>query len=215
MISRGITFNNFHSYRDLGLVLTDVDIPPAVPKTSYIDIPGKDEPLDTTESLGEVKYNPRDCKFTFVVRSNNEMTFEDKKTQVSNLLNGAICKIVLDADDRFYYYGRTSVNSYLKRGNLEQIVIGAKVQPYKLMLEETIISANIETEANIICANSRKSIVPTITTDADFILKFNDISVAVPAGEKIVPDIKFVQGENVVTCIGTGNITFTYREGSL
>ena len=215
MISKGILFNGLHSYRDLGLVLTDVNIPPAVPKTSYIDIPGKDEPLDTTETLGEVKYNPRDCKFTFVVRSSIEMAFEDKKTQVSNLLNGIMCKIVLDVDEKFYYYGRVSVDSYSKRGNLEQIVIGAKVQPYKLLLQETVISADIETEASVTCANLRKSVVPTITTDADFVLKFNDISVAVPAGETIVPDIKFVQGENVVTCIGTGNITFTYREGSL
>lgn len=215
MISNGILFNGIHTYRDLQLVLTDVNIPPAVPITSYIDIPGSAEPLDTTEALGEVQYEMRNCKFVFVVCSDAQMSFEDKKAEVSNLLNGKTCKMTLDADERFYYYGRVSVDSYTQRGHLKQIVITAKVNPYKLSLEHTVVSKAVQVEENIVCENQRKSVVPTITTDADFTLKFNNISVSVSAGENIVPDIKFVQGENIVTCIGTGNITFSYQEGSL
>ena len=215
MKSKGILFGDFHSYRDFGLVLNDASIPPALPKTTYVEIPGSDELLDTTEALGEVQYDCRDCKFVFVVDTNVKTTFEDKKTEVSNALNGRKFKITLDADDKFYYYGRVNVDSYTQRGNLKQIVVTAKVQPYKLLREYTVITTDIQGEAVVTCINSRKSVVPIITTDADFVLKFNDISIAVPAGETIVPDIKFVQGENIVTCIGTGNITFTYREGSL
>lgn len=215
MKSKGILFDDFHSYRDFGLVLNDASIPPALPKTSYIEIPGSDEPLDTTESLGEIQYNCRDCKFTFVVDSSIQSSFEDKKAEVSNALNGRRFKITLDADAEFYYYGRVTVDSYAQRGNLRQIVMSANVAPYKMKRMETVVSQTITDEEVVSCYNERKSVVPTITTDADFILKFNDISVAVSAGENIVPDIKFVQGENVVTCIGTGNITFTYREGSL
>lgn len=215
MRSKGILFNNLHSYRDFGLVLTDVNIPPATPKTSYIDIPGSDEPLDTTESLGEVRYNPRNCKFVFVLDSSVKMSFENIKEDVNNALNGKVCKITLDVDDEFYYYGRVQVEGYAQRGNFKQIVITAKVQPYKLRREYTKIVANIQIEGTISCTNLRKSTVPTITADADFTLEFNGMSVSIAAGENIVPDIKFVQGENTVTCVGTGNITFTYQEGSL
>lgn len=215
MISNGILFNGIHTYRDLQLVLTDVNIPPAVPITSYIDIPGSAEPLDATEALGEVQYEMRNCKFVFVVCSDVKMSFEDKKAEVSNLLNGKICKITLDADKKFYYKGRVSVDSYTQRGHLKQIMISAKVNPYKLLLEHTVVSKAVQAEENIVCENQRKSVVPTITTDADFILKFGDISKAISAGETVIPEIKFVQGENIVTCIGTGNITFAYQEGSL
>lgn len=215
MKSKGILFNDFHSYKDFGLVLNDVSIPPALPKTTYVEIPGSDEPLDTTEALGEVQYDCRDCKFVFVVDTNVKTSFEDKKTEVSNALNGRKFKITLDADDKFYYYGRVTVDSYAQRGNLKQIVVTAKVQPYKLLREYTVITTDVQEEAVVTCTNSRKSVVPTIMADADFTLKFGNISVAISAGETIVPDIKFVQGENIVTCTGNGNITFTYREGSL
>lgn len=215
MKSKGILFGDFHSYRDFGLVLNDANIPPALPKTTYVEIPGSDEPLDTTEALGEVQYDCRDCKFIFVVDSSVKTSFEDKKTEVSNALNGRKFKITLDADDAFYYYGRVTVDNYAQRGNLRQIVMSANVAPYKMKRMETVVSQTITDEGVVSCYNERKSVVPIITTDADFVLKFNNISVAVSAGETIVPDIKFVQGENVVTCIGTGNVTFTYREGSL
>lgn len=215
MISQGILFNTLHSYKDLGLVLVDVNIPPAVPKTAYIDIPGRDEPLDITEELGEVRYNSRDCKFSFAVHSSAEKSFEEKKSEISDKLNGKMCKITLDADSEFYYYGRVSVDSYTQKGNLKRIVISAKVHPYKLLQKHTVVRAEIQTEGIINCLNLRKSVVPTITADADFTLKFSNISRSISAGENIVPDIKFVQGENIVTCIGTGNITFTYQEGSL
>lgn len=215
MISKGILFNDFHTYSDWGLVLTDVNIPPAISKTAYIDIPGRDEPLDFTEYFGEIRYDDRKCQFSFAVHSSVEMPFEEKKAEINNAINGKMCKIILDADNEFYYYGRVQVEGYTQKGNLKQIVITAKTSPYKMRKECTVVTANVEGEKMVQCFNLRKSVVPTITSDADFTLKFHDVSVSIAAGENIVPDIKFTQGENLITCMGTGTITFTYQEGSL
>ena len=55
----GIKFDDIHSFYDLNLVLSQVDIPPATAKTSFVDIPGADGSVDMTEALGSVKYKDR------------------------------------------------------------------------------------------------------------------------------------------------------------
>ena len=70
---KGIQFNDIHSYYDLNLILSVVNIPPAQPKTNYVDLPGGEGSLDLTEALGEVKYNDRDCTFTFTMNPTDHL----------------------------------------------------------------------------------------------------------------------------------------------
>lgn len=130
---KGIWFNDIHSYADLNLILSAVNIPPAVPKTTYIDIPGADGSADLTEVHGEVKYKDRECSFTFTVFPYEN--FEEKKTYISNLLNGKRCKIRLDKDAEYYWLGRCKVNEYASDRSLNKIVVSATVAPYKLKHE--------------------------------------------------------------------------------
>lgn len=132
---KGIKFDSVHSFNDLNLVLSEVSIPPATAKTNFVDIPGGDGSVDLTEALGEVKYNDRGCKFTFTVFPSDD--FEAKKRQVSNLLNGKRCKIVVDKDPDFYWLGRCSIDEYSSNKNIHKIVVGATVAPYKLKTIET------------------------------------------------------------------------------
>lgn len=137
---KGITFGEIHSYRDLNLILSKVEIAPAKPKTNYIDIPGGDGSVDLTEAHGEVKYYDRECKFTFSMNPSGDLSeaaWEAKKTEVSNALNGNKFKITLDKDAEFYYLGRCEVNEYLSNKRLRQIVVAATVEPYKYKQEET------------------------------------------------------------------------------
>lgn len=132
---KGIYFDGVHSYKDLNLVLSSVSIPPPAVKTNYVNIPGADGQLDLTEALGEVNYKDRDCSFTFTVFPYEN--FEDKKTQITNLLHGKRCKIILDKDPEYYWEGRCSVKSYASDRNLHKIVVGATVAPYKMKKEQT------------------------------------------------------------------------------
>lgn len=132
---KGLYFDDKHSYDDLNLVLSSVNIPPASPKTNYVNIPGADGSIDLTEAQGEVKFKDRECSFTFSAFPYED--FEEKKTQISNLLNGKRCKINLDKDPDYYWEGRCKINSYASDRNLHQIVVNATVAPYKLKNELT------------------------------------------------------------------------------
>lgn len=134
---KGIWFNDIHSYADLNLILSAVNIPPAVPKTTYIDIPGADGSVDLTEVHGEVKYKDRECSFTFTVFPYEN--FEEKKTYISNLLNGKRYKIIVDKDADCYWIGRCKVNEYASDRSLNKIVVSATVGPYKFKNEETSV----------------------------------------------------------------------------
>lgn len=215
MIKQGIKFNNFHSYDDFQLVLTDVNIEPPEPYTNYVEVPGRDDYIDVSESLGEIRYKPRMCEFKFVSLLEDGISFEMRKSQIANAIHGKVCKIILDADADYYYYGRCSVDSYSQKGNLRQIVVTATVEAYKLKHEKTTVIAKVNGEAVIVCQNERMSYVPTIISDAEMSLVFNGSSYAVGAGTYLLPDMKFVQGDNIITCTGTGTITFTYQEGAL
>ena len=146
-ISKGVSFDNIHSFNDLDLIFAGAEIPPATPKENYIDVPGADSSLDLTEALGEVKYNDRSgCKFTFTMNPEGDLSdeaFEAKKTEISNLLNGTVRKITLDKDPDYYYYGRCTVNGYAQDKKIKQFVISAKVKPYKYKQSETTVFVHL------------------------------------------------------------------------
>lgn len=220
MIETGMYFDNIHSYHDLNLILSAVDIPPAIPKTNYIDIPGGDGSLDLTEALGEVKYNDRECSFTFSMNPKgglSEYDFEAKKTEVSNALNGKHCKIILDKDDLFYYLGRCEVSEYLSDKRLRQIVVKATVHPYKFRKDFTIVEQNlssVETVVNV--KNGRRSVVPEIIcTNDNTKCVFGTVEQIFSAGTHKVLDFQLKQGNNSFTVSGSGKITFKYQEADL
>ena len=143
---KGIWFDDVHSYNDLNLVLSKPDIPPATAKENFVDIPGGDGSVDLTEALGEVKFKDRKCSFAFTVFPTDD--FEEKKKEVSNLLNGKRCKIRLDKDPNYYWLGRCAVNNYESDKNLHKIVVGATVAPYKYKLDETVVTVDLAQEAH-------------------------------------------------------------------
>ena len=210
---KGIYFDNVHSFKDLNLVLSKAVIPPATVKTKYIDIPGGDGSADLTEALGEIKYKDRDCSFTFTVFPYEN--FEEKKTCVSNLLNGKRCKITLDKDTEHYWVGRCTVDNYSSDKNLHKIVVKAKVAPYKLKTTETTVIIPAGTSVVRTLKNGRKSVVPTITTTAAAQIIFEGNTYNLGVGEHTMLNIELKQGEYQVTVTSTAPVKFTYQEGDL
>jgi phage-related protein len=210
---KGIKFDNTHSYDDLNLVLSKVDIPPAAVKTTYVDIPGGDGSIDLTEALGEVRYKDRVCKFTFTVFPYDD--FEEKKKEISNLLNGKRCRIIVDKDPDYYWDGRCSIDNYASDKNIHQIVVGAIVAPYKLKVSETTVF--VPAGVNLIGRlwNGRRTIVPAITNTADAKITFNGVSYMVDAGTHKILNIELVEGINVVEVTSVNPVKFTYQEGDL
>jgi phage-related protein len=109
LIKTGIKFGEIHSFFDLNLILSAVKIPPAAPKTTYVEVPGADGSVDLTEAHGEVRYSDRQLEFTFTAHPLDAMKWEERKTAVSNALNGKRCRITLDSNPDYYYDGRVVV----------------------------------------------------------------------------------------------------------
>lgn len=216
MIETGINFGNIHSYHDLGLILSSVNIPPAEPKTNYINIPGGDGSIDLTEAHGEVKYNDRKCSFVFTVKPDDVQTFETRQTLVSNAINGRRAKITLDKEPAYFYNGRLTVDQYKQNKNLKQITITAQVEPYKYRQEETkeIIEVT-ETAQLYIIMNGRKSVVPTITCTDKILITFDGNDYTLNAGTHRIVEISLHADDNLMWISGAGTVTISYQEGDL
>lgn len=210
---KGVSFNDVHSYEDLNLVLSKVEIPPAKVKTNFVDIPGGNGTVDLTEALGEPKFNDRECSFTFTVFPGDD--FEEKKREISNLLNGRRCRIVVDKDPDYYWDGRCSINEYASDKNVHQIVVGATVAPYKLKhaVTKVIVPAGEAVVRTLL--NSRKTVVPTITNTEDATITFGGNSYEIEAGVHRILNIELVAGENQVTVTSSEEVEFVYQEGDL
>lgn len=210
---KGIKFDDIHSYKDLNLILSKIEISPAAVKTNYVNIPGGDGDADLTEALGEAKFKSRDCKFTFTALPQDN--FEEKKTQVSNLLNGKRCKIVLDKDPGYYWEGRCSIDEYASDKNLHKIVVGAKVAPYKLKTNKTTVTIPAGELLKTNLVNSRKTVVPTISNADDAIIVFEGNVYSLNAGTHTILNIELKYGANAVTVTSAKEVRFTYQEGDL
>lgn len=212
---KGIWFGDYHSYYDFNLILSQVNIPPAEPKITMIDIPGGDGSVDLTEALGDVKYKDRNCKFTFSVLPTDD--FEEKKREVSGLLNGLRCKITVDKDPDYYWIGRCSVDEYASDRNLHKIVIKAIVSPYKWKQEVTKVFVPGGEGVHAVLYNGRKPTAPTISTNDNTIISngkgfIHEFEVD---GDHILPEFKLVFGENEVWVTSVWGATFTYQECDL
>ena len=143
---KGIRFGTIHSFDDLHLVLSTMKIPPAKPKTSFIDLPGADGSVDLTEAFGRVKYSNRDASFTFTVLPNQD--FEQIKRFVCGKINGSKMKILVEKDPDYFWNGRCYVDEYNSDAALNQIVVAAILDPYKLKETETFSFSSSTDERN-------------------------------------------------------------------
>lgn len=210
----GVQFGNYHSWDDLELLLTSVEIGSAKPKYKEVEVEGSSVVLDYTEAFGEVKYGQRLLVFgfkTIVPRSQ----FRTVHSKVQDALQGLRVDISLDDDPEYYYSGRISVSPFTNEKNIGIISIECKCEPWKYKKVDTVVAQSVDGSATISLQNSRKRVVPTITTTAEMTIAFDGYSGTYNAGTFIIPELELSQGANSVTVTGTGNITFTYREGGL
>lgn len=219
MSTNGVYFGNIHSFDDLGLILSAVEIPPAKAKTTYLDIPGADGSVDLTEALGEVKYSDREgVKFTFTMNPAGDLSesaWEAKKKEISNLLNGKRFNVRLDKDPEYYWRGRCSVDDYLSDKRIRQFVVGARFAPYKLKSAVTRVVCPAGQNVPVMLRNGRMRAIPAITATAQATVIFNGNTFTFNAGTHKNLNIILYEGEYPVTVTSTAPVEFSYQEGDL
>lgn len=210
----GVTFGRYHSYNDFNLILTEKEIGSASVKTNYVDVDGAHGQIDYTEYFGEPKYKSRTLSFKFNTIV-NQSQFLELYSDVQNALHGRSMKIVLDGEPDYYYMGRIEVSAFTNDKNIGQISISCTCEPWKYRKDKTVVTKAVSSSATITLVNSRKKVVPSITTTASMTIVYDGISTTVNAGTFTIPTLELAEGNNIITVTGTGNITFTYQEGGL
>ena len=211
---KGVSFGNFHSYRDFSLILSQKTIGAPSPKTETIDIPGGDGVLDLTEFFGETKYNNRNLSFEFssIVPQSD---FMNQFSHIQDALHGQKMQIVLDESPEWYYTGRISVSEWKAEKSVGKLTIDCDCEPYKTKLSETVVTAAVDGPASVILTNSKKIVVPTIDITGEVKLTFGENFYTLAAGRYDLPGVRLVNGENTILLDGAGTATFSYTERGL
>ena len=214
---KGVTFGEYHSFKDLHLILGKKEIGSAAVKEKKLEIEGADSDLDLTDFFGEPKYENVRHKFPFsttVPASEHLSLF----STIKNALHGKKKRIILDDDPLFYYVGRLHVSSFTNEKNIGMVTIEADFEPYKYKLDKTVISKAINGTEAITLTNLRKRAVPevVIETANSIRIEYQGSNIwDLGSGSYTLPELELVEGDNIVTVTGTGNITFTWQEAGM
>lgn len=208
-----ITFDTYKSYKDFSLILTSKIIGLPEIKTEYVEVLGADGQLDMTEAFGDVKYNNRTLTFEFSLIES--IDWEDGYSKVLNYLHGRKMKVIIDDPD-YYYLGRISVSDYESSRKIGKITIEVNAEPYKYKQTKTIVTRSVSGTLTVDYYNSRKTVIPTFTTDAAVQITYNGNTYTISgSGTHIIPNIIFKRGFNTLTLTGTVTVAVSYQEGDL
>lgn len=181
------------------VLLDGYTLSPPEPKTTTVEIPGRDGVLDLTESLiGDVTYNNRSMTFTFLIVDLEQ--FEVVKTQISNALHGRKFNFEMTMDPGYTYTGRFKIKSYThmatwSHGVCGYIEVEIDAEPYKLK-SHYVYNLNAAGGVMFQLPSGRKRVHPIIELNSPARLRFKNVVYRVGAGRFQLNDIVFEEGLN-------------------
>lgn len=227
-----INISGKNTYDEWGLVPTTRPVinPPTV-KSSYMDLPSTHGQLDYTEYLlQEVPYGQREGSWEFALRPGN--IWATVYSAIMNYLHGKRHIIILEDDPAYQYVGRLSLNEWRSNQNRSTIVIDYNIDPFKYSTESSDETEWLWDELFADCIrygrftvtgqkyrnfinNGLKEAVPTITCSAPMKVTFNEVEFSLVVGKNYNMNLSLQPGDNEMLFVGTGDVTFSYREVSL
>ena len=207
----GITFGEYHTFDDFGLVITEREISAPSPKTHYVDIEGADGSLDLSEAFGEVKFERRTLKYN-VISLVPRSEFWTRFTEIQNALHGKEFSITDDEDPDYYYIGRVSIDKWTIDKVIGSFTITVDAEPYKYHQRETVRSYDITGTMNLVFKNDRMSVNPLISVSAPMSIVFNGKIYSISSS---TDELTFKEGNNTLQVSGEGTMTVSYQEGAL
>lgn len=215
-----VLFGSVRSYDDLGLILTDVDIPVPEPKRTVVEVPGRDGVLDLTGALtSTVRYKNRKIKLTFTM-ADYQKRWISLFSEIVTQLHGRWFEAAISSDSGYYWDAFCTVDQAKCDRNKGTVVVALDAHPYKYRqtsTEYTVIPATVG--KLVTCSNSRMPVVPEFyATGSGVSVSFGDITHTLAASEtESFPDIVFEEGDNELIITGSAAYTVTvrYREGKL
>lgn len=209
---------NGTSMFSLGWLRESIDFPTPQSQSNTITVPGRNSPIRFTEALGRVSYQPRSFTITLSMLGTRER-FNSMTTVLANKYAGQLTKVILSEEPKLYAVGTLELNpTYDPKTGKGQIELSSSDgDAYRYHTDET--SVEITGDGTATLSNDAMPVVPTVTTTAETALSWtvgsDTFEKSVSAGTWTIPELELAEGENSVTVITEGTVTFTYREGRL
>lgn len=235
----GVTFYNpdtddeiCHTFDDYDLVLRSVSATPPVPKTVYIDIPGRDGSIDLTEALGGIRYEDRYLYIVLTDR-NYKLSVGEAFAKLQRQIDGKRVKVILDKLPSYYFLGRVTSFSDPEEGTRTgTTTITVRIEPYRYSIYDAdepwlwdpfnfLTDMAIDAGSYPVNGTLRKTInvgqndvTPSISVSSDMSMEYEGRSYELKAGV-VYSNLIELKGntDNILTFTGNGNVTIDYRGG--
>lgn len=191
-------------------------------KQNFIEIPGRNGPLDLSATLtdGEPRYGSRTLTAVFESSEDDRLARKGRIDIMVNWLSGWRMNIELPDDPEHYLTGRLHVQRLYNDMAHASVQVTAICDPWRYNKTKTVVTLTAATEAQtaVLVNSGRRTVVPLIEitgTDAEVLLVFGASSWALGPGTYQLPDLELKQGSAEITYSGTGSLNLTYREAVL
>lgn len=214
-----ITVNGktYNSLRDFGLAIENTDYigTPVQGDGALVYVKGRNGPLDTTDEVfGEqyFKSRPISIKFGGI---EDPILWDMIIADFRNKFEGRIVMLEFLTTPKWYFTGRCQINKFKHSRALGTFTFEIpEADPY--MYQDHVVTLTATSLGETIqIPITRKTAVPTITSSANIIITKDGTEYAFDSGTHKNEELRFTEGENVITITGSGTVTIAYRDGSL
>lgn len=228
----GITYNNKHSFNDLGLTILNTRVIETPSKIKITEtIPFMNGSYDFSNLYGSNCYTERQLEYEFLIKACNSTELEIKRMQVDQWLLSSNSKTPLIDDNLpgYYYKAECISTDFEDLINIGKLKATFTAYPFKIgeayegnnlwdsfnfeldVLQDTKFTVNGSSNVNIY-NSSAIDIEPTIIASSNFEIIKDNKKYVVESGESKDYRFKLKKGNNNITLKGNGTIEFRFRK---
>lgn len=206
------------SMASLGWLRESINFPTPQSQADTLVVPGRNSPIRYTQALGRVSYQPRSFEILLSVLG-SRAAFNEKVSEVANRFAGQLLPVICSEEPELYALGTLELApTYEPLTGKGQLTLSCSDgDAYRYHVQETLVT--VTGSGTVILDNDYMPVVPVITVTAETALNWqvggDTFQKSVSAGTWEFPELELQAGRNTLSVIGTGIITFRYREGRL
>ena len=228
----GITYNNKHSFNDLGLTVLNTRVIETPSKIKITEtVPFMNGSYDFSNLYGSNCYNERKLEYEFLIKANNSTELEYQRIKIENWLLSSNTKTPLIDDNIIgYYYNAECIGvEFEDMNNTGKLKAAFIAYPFRIsteyegnnlwdnfnfeldILQDTKFTVNGTSNVSIY-NSSIIDIEPEIAASSSFEITLDGKKYAVEAGTSKDYRFKLRKGNNNLTLKGNGTIEFRFRK---
>lgn len=219
--ARRFIFGGYDTAADGLWTLGEWSFPEPPLQTNFVDVQGRDGPLDMSTALtnGDPRYGGRSLTVGLESSEGSRLERKERIRDMAHLLHGQRVRIVFPDDPDHYAEGRVSVRTNYNDPAHAAVTISATCDPWLFSRLEKSVTISADTERVTVLHNAgRRVLLPLVIvsgSDAEVTLSANGHTWTLSEGEYYLTDLLLQPGNTLLTYEGKGVITFRYREAVL